>query len=78
MEKRKSFSCEVCGNETEPTRHVEVIAYYDKVYHISEWRVCPNREGEKGCGHWQLFYYDINEKSLQDKMPEKKTEDSEK
>ena len=59
-EKRISFPCEVCGSETVATRKVEVVAYMDSLYHISEWRVCPLRKDEEGCGHWQLFNYKIS------------------
>ena len=63
-EKRETFICDVCGGETLPTRKLEVIAFMESIYHISEWRVCPVRKGEKGCGHWQLFNYQISEEEF--------------
>ena len=63
-EQRISFPCEVCGSETLPSRKIEVIAHMNNLYHISEWRICPIREKEKGCGHWQLFNYKISEEEM--------------
>jgi hypothetical protein len=63
-EKRHVFLCDVCGGETLATRKLEVIAHMNRIYHISEWRVCPVREGERGCGHWQLFNYEISEEEF--------------
>ena len=63
-DKRQVFVCEVCGNETLPTRKLEVIAFMENIYHISEWRVCPIRKGEKGCRHWQLFNYEISQEEF--------------
>jgi len=72
--KRISFPCEVCGTETRATRKLEVIAFMDEIYHISEWRVCPLREKEPGCGHWQLFNYEIPG----EKMEKRKIENQDK
>ena len=74
-EKRLIFTCEVCGAETMTTRKLEVVAQMDKIYHISEWRICPIREKEKGCGHWQLFNYEISEEELSLREKDKKNQD---
>ena len=75
-EKRINFPCEVCGAETLPSRRVEVIAHMNRLYHISEWRICPIRKKEKGCGHWQLFSYKITEEEMKTRHEETKNSDS--
>ncbi len=64
-EKRISFPCDVCGGETVASRKLEVVAFMDEIYHISEWRVCPVRGEESGCGHWQLFNYKISAEEME-------------
>ena len=71
-EKRVSFPCDVCGIETMPSRKFEVVAFIDQVYHISEWRVCPLRDKEPGCGHWQLFNYEISTEEMEKRSKKKK------
>ena len=66
-EKRISFPCDVCGAETVASRKLEVVAFMDEIYHISEWRVCPVREEESGCGHWQLFNYEISAEEMENR-----------
>lgn len=68
--KRIAFPCEVCGTETVASRKLEVIAFIDEIYHISEWRVCPLREKETGCGHWQLFNYKIPVEEMEKRKKE--------
>ncbi len=67
---RISFPCDVCGAETVASRKLEVVAFMDEIYHISEWRVCPLREEEKGCGHWQLFNYEISAEEMEKRKKE--------
>jgi len=71
-DKRITFPCSVCGKETLASRKLEVIAFLDEVYHISEWRVCPLRGGESGCGHWQLFNYKISADEMEKRKEEEK------
>jgi len=70
-EKRVSFPCDVCGAETVASRKLEVVAFMDEIYHISEWRVCPLRGEESGCGHWQLFNYEISAEEMENRKKEK-------
>lgn len=71
-EKRISFPCDVCGAETMASRKLEVVAFMDEIYHISEWRVCPLRGEESGCGHWQLFNYEISGEEMEKRKKEEK------
>ncbi len=69
-ESRISFQCNECGAETVASRKIEVVALMDEIYHISEWRVCPLRGEESGCGHWQLFNYDISAEDMEKRKKE--------